>query len=356
MEQTNAQKQEKGLFVHHKKTCNNCNDLLQLERLIINIKFMPNQTNPDYPLSPPDEKKPEKKAPVSKTSKVKKVQVKTRAVSKPTVNKTPDVVQPVSRQKTLVNALNQRKNALKNFLGNEQNALRFMSSVMHSIQKTPKLLQCSPDSLLGAFMECAAIGLYPSNYSGDCYVLPYRKKDGSFEAQFQIGYKGIKTLAYRSGINRCGAQIVFSNDDFKQILGTSPRIDHFPAKEDRGVAVGAYAWAEVNNGSVVFQYMTEDEIMEIKKMSPASRSKYSPWNTNDPQKWMWKKTAFKQAGKMMPTSDKLNRAIYLDNVSERGGYIKSESEVVEVPFDNDPETKAEKGNAKKEALRKSKKQ
>lgn len=256
------------------------------------------------------------------------------------------------------NLLHKKEAALKNFLGNQENALRFQSAVMQCIQATPKLLECTPESLLGAFMECAALGLYPSNHSGDCYVIPYKEKqrDGTYitNAQFQMGYRGFKTLGYRSGVLRCGTDIVYENDEFKEERGTIQKLKHVPAQGDRGKPVGAYAWAEVNKDSVVFNYMSQEEIMKIKSMSKASGKSFSPWNSNDPMLWMWQKTAFKQLAKMMPTTDKLDRAIYLDNVSERGGYIKSESEVIEVPFEETQEQKIDKGQAKKEALREKK--
>lgn len=247
-----------------------------------------------------------------------------------------------------IKALGARQSALKNFLGTEENALKFMSAVMHAIQKTPELLNCDSESVLGAFMECAALDLYPSTHSGDCYVLPYKGK-----AQFQLGYKGVRTLAYRAGILRCGAEIVYKNDKFKKTLGTVQELVHEPAEGERGEAVGAYAWAEVTRGSIIFEHMTKDEIMAIKDTSPAKGSQYSPWNKNDPMLWMWKKTAFKQLGKMMPSSDKLARALHLDNVSERGGYIKSEHELVEMDFETQ-DNRIKRGKDKKEELRKRK--
>lgn len=262
---------------------------------------------------------------------------------------------------TIGNLLQKKEAALKNFLGNQENALRFMSSVMQCVQANPKLGECTHESVQGAFMECAALGLYPSNHSGDCYVIPY-KDHGIMNAQFQLGYKGIKTLAYRSGVLRCGSEVVYKKDKFKQILGTIQQLTHEPAEGDRGEAIGAYAWAEVTRGAIVFKYMSKAEIWEIAKTSASYKSdikwktKKSLWlNTaNDPQLWMWQKTVFKQLAKLMPTSDKLDRAIYLDNVSERGGYIKSESEVVEVPFAETSEEKIDKVQAKKEALREKK--
>jgi len=247
--------------------------------------------------------------------------------------------------------LNKKMAALQNFLGNKDNALRFMSCVMRCIEANPKLLECKPDSLLGAFMEAAGLGFYPGNFSGDCYILPYNSKNGTL-AQFQMGYRGLKTLAYRSGVLRAGTEVVYENDTFHEELGTVQKLSHTRAVGDRGKAIGAYAWAEVTPGHTVFQYMTEAQIMKIKALSQASDSKYSPWNSaQDPEKWMWQKTAWKQLAKMIPTSDKFDRAIYLDNVSERGGYIEAEGVVIEKSFEPTQDQKIDAVKEKKEEMR-----
>ncbi len=234
---------------------------------------------------------------------------------------------PVDQMRGL---LKQKEQALKNFLGDEKNALRFMSSVMHCIQTTPKLLECDKDSLMGAFMECAALSLYPGSSSGDCFVLPYKTKYG-MKAQFQIGYKGLKTLAYRAGVKILGMEVVYSKDEYREELGTNPRIIHVPSPDgDRGEPIRAYAWAVISEGAATFKSMHREAIMKIKKMSKAGD--YGPWNQGDPMYIMWQKTAFKQLAKMLPTSEALNRAIHADNVGERGGYYEKEGELVEVPF------------------------
>lgn len=264
--------------------------------------------------------------------------------------------------------LHSKKVALQNFLGDEQAALRFMSAVTHAISKVPKLAECSQESLIGAFMECAALGLYPGTHSGDCYVLPYKGN-----AQFQMGYRGFKTLAFRCGIRACNTHIVYLEDEFKVQYGTDPKITHIPSFK-RTKAIMAYAWAELPSGEKVFKVMTEEQIMKIREMSPSKDSEYSPWNIktkkvmdglddkgnkkwksvkvlNDPELWMWQKTVFKQLSKLLPTSEKLNRAIYLDNVSERGGYIKNEKEVVEVPFEKTQDEKIVDVKDKKAEMR-----
>lgn len=255
-----------------------------------------------------------------------------------------------------------QKAALHNFLGTEANAMRFLSSVMHSLQQVPKLRECTHGSLIGAFMECAALGLYPDNVSGDCYVLPYADgRSGKILAQFQIGYRGLKTLAYRAGIRSCGTEVVYANDKFKEYLGTSPRIEHEKALDDRGLPIGAYAWAEIASGAKVFKYMTKKEIFKIKAMSKSGKNDKGPWASGDPMFWMWQKTVFKQLAKLLPTSEKVDgdkfaRAIHADNAVERGGcIIGPEREIIDVPFEESNDDKIDSVKAKKEGMRKSKK-
>lgn len=257
-----------------------------------------------------------------------------------------------SKEDSILLHLNHSKKVFENYLGSEENALRFLSSCRHCIQSIPKLLDCDKESLLGAFLECASINLFPSNCHGDCFIIPYNGM-----AQFQLGYKGAKTLAYRSGVSLLASEVVYENDDFSYHLGINQDLKHIPAEGDRGDPIKVYAWAKVN-GEKTFNVMSKDDVMKIKNTSPCKNSKYSPWNTNDPQKWMWKKTVIKQLAKLLPTSEELKRAIYLDNISERGGYIKDKDTVVEVPFERStveevtPKKLSEKFDKKKDDVKK----
>ena len=65
---------------------------------------------------------------------------------------------------------------------------------MRMVQRTPKLLECTPETLLNSCMTMASLKLMPSGVSGEAFVLPYKNK-GVMEAQFQLGYQGLVTLA-----------------------------------------------------------------------------------------------------------------------------------------------------------------
>ena len=86
-------------------------------------------------------------------------------------------------------------------------AERMLTLCVNAVKKTPRLLQCDPQSVLGAMMTSAALGLEPNTAQQQAFLIPYKKRvpppDGgrhwleTFECQFQIGYRGFITLAYR---------------------------------------------------------------------------------------------------------------------------------------------------------------
>ena len=87
-----------------------------------------------------------------------------------------------------------------NYFGDEKKALKFLSGVVADVQRTPKLLECTPATLINSYIVMAQLEFMPSDVSGEAYVLPY-KNQGVMEAQFQLGYKGLVTLFYRAGVN-----------------------------------------------------------------------------------------------------------------------------------------------------------
>ena len=204
---------------------------------------------------------------------------------------------------------NQYQNQINNYFGDEKKALKFLSSVISSVQKTPKLLECDGQSVVNSFMTMAQLELMPSDVSGEAYVIPYKNK-----GQFQLGYQGLVTLFYRAGVRSITAEIVYKEDKFEHING---EFNHNPDvfSDDRGEAIGAYVIIELQAGGKVSKVMSKKEIMKIgKDFSKSFSSEYSPWNEkNDPQLWMWKKTVLKQSAKLVPKNETIFKAIGFDN-------------------------------------------
>lgn len=212
---------------------------------------------------------------------------------------------------------------IENFFGDPKQALKFLSSVIASAQRNPKLMQCTAPSVINSFMTMAQLGLMPSDVSGEAYVIPYnnKKKDEAtgrwytvMEAQFQLGYQGLVTLFYRAGAKKVVAEIVHKADKFRVVNGEVYHEPDFFA-EDRGEAVGAYVIVELGTGGIISKVMKKSEIMDIgSRFSKTYSSESSPWNIkNDPQLWMWRKTVLKQIAKLIPKNETLLKAIAKDN-------------------------------------------
>lgn len=202
-----------------------------------------------------------------------------------------------------------QKQVLNYFSGQKEKAMKFMSAVVYSAQRNPALLECDRTTLLHAFMSAAEYQLYPSSVSGEAYVIPYKGK-----AQFQLGYQGIITLLYRAGVEAVNAQIICEKDIFEYEEGLEPKLVHKPnVLENRGKPIGVYAIAAVN-GHKLFKVLSETDVMKFKGFSQSKNSEYTPWNSdNDPELWMWRKTAIKQLSKLLPKNETLQKAIEKDN-------------------------------------------
>lgn len=227
----------------------------------------------------------------------------THAITKPNVKQTPIEVFKAEfaakQYKTIENYLN----------GNKEKAQKFASSVIQSVNRIPALLECDRNSVFDAFVTCAQLNLFPSNASGEAYVLPYKGK-----AQFQLGYQGLITLLARTGVT-ITTSIVREKDHFEYEEGLEPKLVHKPdvMSPDRGKAVGVYAIATLQNGTKQFKVMNATEILKFKEFSQAKSSSYSPWNSNDPEMWMWRKTVIKQLAKTLSKNEDINKALEEDN-------------------------------------------
>ena len=127
-----------------------------------------------------------------------------------------------SGKKTIQQYIKSMEGEIKRALPSVITPERFTRMVLSALSTNPKLAACTPKSFLGAMMSAAQLGLEPNTPLGQAYLIPYRNK-GVDEVQFQIGYKGLVDLAYRSGeVEVVQAQTVYENDKFECEYGLEP--------------------------------------------------------------------------------------------------------------------------------------
>ena len=181
------------------------------------------------------------------------------------------------------------------------NTDRFVRIAITTIRQNPKLAQCSQESLLGALMVSAQLGLEPGTL-GQCYLIPFEnKRMGTVECQFQIGYKGLIELLRRSGqLSDIYSYTVYENDDFNIEYGLSRTLTHKPNFDERGEIKGFYAVAILKDGAKAFEYMTKDEVVKHEEKYRKGSYKNDVWNKNFEE--MAQKTVVKKLLKWLPVS------------------------------------------------------
>jgi len=230
-----------------------------------------------------------------------------------------------NKTKTMQDYVRSMENEIKKALPSVITPERFTRMTLSALSNNKELAGCDPKSFLGAMMAAAQLGLEPNTPLGQAYIIPYNK-----QATFQLGYRGIIDLAYRSGeVEVIQAHVVYSNDEFECEYGLEPKLTHKPADGDRGDPVKVYAMFKTKSGGYGFEVMTMDECKEhAKKYSKAYGYGSSPWQTNFEE--MCKKTVLKKVLKYAPLKSDFARGISQDEtvkteISEDMYSVKNET-------------------------------
>ena len=204
--------------------------------------------------------------------------------------------------------------ALPKFLDTDH----FVRSAITEFRLNPALAECSVPSVLGYFMQAAACGLEPASMLGQCYPVPFNnKKTGQKEAQFICGYRGMLSIARRSGeIASVVAEVVHEKDEFSIEYGMEPKLVHKPFIDgDPGEMRGAYVVVRFKGEGIdpVIKYMPKSEIDKRRARSKAGS--YGPWVTDYEE--MAKKTVFRSVFKWLPISIEQIQATTTDGAVSR---------------------------------------
>jgi recombination protein RecT len=184
---------------------------------------------------------------------------------------------------------------------------RFIRVAVAAMNRTPKLMQCTPQSFFKCMIELSSYGLEPDGRRA--HLIPYKD-----QCTLIIDYKGLAELAMRSGIlKRIHADVICENDDFEYDMGEI-RKHKIDFKKDRGEPFAAYAIAETKDGAMFSQVMTKAEIESIRNSSQGYQmaqryGKDSPWTSEVGIYEMWKKTAFRRLSKWLPLSAEFRDAV-----------------------------------------------
>ena len=159
---------------------------------------------------------------------------------------------------------------------------RFISSVVSAVQTNPDLAECTNQSILSAALLGQSLNLPQSPQLGMFYFVPYKRKDGVKEAQFQISYKGLLNLAQRSGQYR---KIHVTDIREGELKSYNPIEDEYEFEPVTDITkrlelpvIGYYAYYELISGYKECLYWPKEKMeAHAKKYSASYRNK---WNSS----------------------------------------------------------------------------
>lgn len=205
-------------------------------------------------------------------------------------------------------------------LDDEDTARRYVQLMLSEVPKTPELLECTEDSIVGALLRCAQFQLEPGPQQ-HVYLIPrWNKKTRSKEARWELGYRGMIELASRVGI-QIAADVVKANDHW--VYWRTPQQDYFEhrrANSQRGANVRAYAVARFPDGRPPQVHVSEvDEIHAARARSDSYLDKHgrprsdSPWVRDEDSMWM--KTPVRRLFKWVGSTRVLREAVAADGAA-----------------------------------------
>lgn len=212
--------------------------------------------------------------------------------------------------------LEKQKTQLAAALPRHINSDRMIRLACTEFSKNPLLQKCTPASVFGAIIQASQLGL-EIGVLGQAYLVPYRNnKDNTYEAQFLPGYKGLISLARRSGeVTSIETHIVYEHDKFDLRLGLDTHLEHVPYLEgDRGAARLVYGVAKFRDGGHHFEWMSIGDVNKIRQRSKSRDS--GPWVTDYEQ--MVRKTLIRRMANYLPMSIELQQAIQVSDAAEEG--------------------------------------
>lgn len=214
---------------------------------------------------------------------------------------------------------------LQDVLGEKKET--FVSNLTALVSNDTKLQECKPVTLMYAALTATSLDLPLDKNLGFAYVIPYKNnRERTTEAQFQLGAKGIKQLAIRSG-QFIGMNVTDVREG--EIAGRNRMTGEMTfnwieddEEREKAKVVGYLAWFKLVNGFEKTKYMTVEEI----KAHATRYSQTYSWSTDFDK--MAEKTVMKLLlSKDAPLSVEMQTAFRADQSVQReeGKYIYSDN-------------------------------
>lgn len=208
----------------------------------------------------------------------------------------------------------------KEMLG--KRSTQFITSVMQVVSNNDLLAKATPQSIYGAAITAAVLDLPIQNNLGFAYIVPYKD-----QAQFQIGYKGLKQLALRSGQFATINETDVRDGEIKSFNRLTGEIqfewiEDFKLRESKKI-IGYVSYFRLLNGFESTLFRTFDQLeAHAKRFSQTYKKGFGNWK--DDFDSMALKTVVKlNLSKNAPLSVEMQKAIQFDQgITEDGETVE----------------------------------
>lgn len=204
------------------------------------------------------------------------------------------------------------------------NAERMARLALTSFSTNADLRQCDMNSIAGAIMTAAQLGLEPG-IGGQGYLIPYKGK-----CTFVPGWKGLVDLAARSGRATVWTGVVRPGDEFEYQLGDTPFCKHKPGDEDDDALFDfVYAIGRVKDADMpVIEVWSRAKVLKhLKKYNKVGTRHYAVGDEHNLEMYA-RKIALLQVLKYMPSSIELSNAVVASHAAEEGRGVTIENGIV----------------------------
>lgn len=238
----------------------------------------------------------------------------------------------LSTPKEFRDFMSRNRSAIEAALPKHLNADRMLRISQTCFSTTPKLRQCTGQSILRSIIVASQIGLEPG-IAGQGYLIPYGKT-----CTFVPGWQGLVGLLNNSGRATAWTGAVFEGDEWDFQLGSHPKCVHRPGPNfgDSDKLRWVYACGQVNGSEMpVVEAWPIDRVWKHRdRFNKVGRDHYSYVH---PEMYA-RKVVLLQVLKYMPRSIELNNALTASNAAEAGATARVEDGVVIEMEDEKPDT------------------
>lgn len=169
-----------------------------------------------------------------------------------------------TKPKSWSDMLNGKLATVEDALPKDFNKARFVQNAIAVVSENKDIQKFKQEQIFAGLVKGAVLGLDFMNH--EAYLVGY----GS-NLQFQLSYRGAVKLAKKYSIEPIKgvhADVVREGDTFEYEVKENKTIINFkPLPFNAGNVIGAYAYVEFENGDILAEMMSIDELDAVQKVS-----------------------------------------------------------------------------------------